>query len=166
MSQHTFALNLQLTTTLKMKNYFPDIQYFDDLNAYFSLTRGAGSPYSINPENEPEGMKKHRFEVLEALWKNKDALIEVEDKMLNYLQEMIILDPQVSVARTTDRKTGNEYFTAKTAWPIRGGRKREIKIHLGKAEEFADDTQNTNAKLLAVRKMKETLRRRKDSGEI
>lgn len=149
-----------------MKHNTPEIFYFDDLVAHYNLAQGSGFLYGGKPENEPDYMKKHRLEVLEALWKNKEVFLEVEEKMLNYLQEMIIYQPQVYVARTKDIKTENEYFTAKTSWPTKGGRKKEIKIYLGKAEDFGNDTQNTKAKQLAVTKMKETLRRRKDEGEI
>ena len=149
-----------------MKRRNPEIFYFDDLIAHYSLAQGSGFLYAGRPEYEPEGLKNHRLEVLDALWENKDALLVLEEKMLNYAQEMIIHDPQVYVARTKDTKTEIEYFTAKTAWPTQGGRTKEIKIYLGKAADFGNDTQNTKAKQLAVTKMKETLRRRKDLGEI
>lgn len=164
MSLHIFAIVLY--NIPMMKHRLPEIFYFDDLIAHYDLAQGSGFLYSGKPENEPAEMKKHRLEVLEVLWKNKEALIEVEQKMLNYLQEMIIYKPKVYVARTKDKKTDIEYFTAKTLWPLEGGRKKEIKIYLGKAEEFNNDTQDKGAKLLAERKMKETLRRRKDLGEI
>lgn len=165
MSLHIFAIVFNPIIT-KMKHRNPEIFYFDDIVAHYNLAQGSGFLYAGKPESEPEGLKHHRMAVLQALWKNKESLLEVEEKMLNYYQEMIIHDPQVYVARTKDTKTEIEYFTAKTAWPTQAGRTKEIKIYLGKASDFGNDTQNTKAKQLAVKKMKETLRRRKDMGEI
>jgi hypothetical protein len=92
--------------------------------------------------------------------------VDVEKKMVDYVQEMIIRNPRIYVARTKDVKTQIEYFTAKTKWPVMGGKTIEVKIHLGRAADFGYDTKNINARTLAFNKMKETLRRRKDMKEI
>jgi hypothetical protein len=110
--------------------------------------------------------EKAKNELLEALEKNKEVLDEIDEKRLNYEQELIVQNPQVYVARTKDVKTGIEYFTAKTFWKQKGGVKKEIKIYIGKAEDYDNDTKSPLAKRDALVKMSETLRRRKDAGEI
>ncbi|MBU1012050.1 MAG: hypothetical protein KKG99_03535 [Bacteroidetes bacterium] len=98
--------------------------------------------------------------------KYRTALNEIEEAILNYKQEWIIAEPTVYVARTRDKKTDIEYFTAKTFWPLAGGKNKEVKIYLGKASDFGDDTLNIKAKELAKSKMSETLLRRRDEGDI
>jgi len=99
--------------------------------------------------------RKYRLE-LESL---RDAELEVK-------QEWIIAEPNVYVARTKDIKTEREYFTAKTFWPLKNGKTKEVKIYLGRAEDFNNDTMSIQAREFAKSKMSETLRRRKDDGEI
>jgi hypothetical protein len=48
----------------------------------------------------------------------------------------------------------------------KNGGKKEVKIYLGRAKDFDNDTMSIRAKEDAKRKMSETLRRRKDHGEI
>jgi len=105
-------------------------------------------------------------ELQKLLKKYAGTLDEIQTARINLEQELIIEEPTAYVARTTNKKSGIEYFTAKTNWPIEGGKTKEIKIYLGKATDFDNDTKNGRAKKLAIKKMKETLRRRKDLGEI
>jgi len=65
MSFRMFAIVFNQILT-KMKHRTPEIFYFDDLIAHFNLAKGSGFLYSGKPENEPENMKQHRLEVLEA----------------------------------------------------------------------------------------------------
>jgi hypothetical protein len=103
---------------------------------------------------EPKGRQK------------RSVLKEFEEAIIEYKQEWIISEPSVYVARTRDSKTDMEYFTAKTFWPLINGKTKEVKIYLGKAGDFGNDTMSIRAKETAKRKMSETLRRRKDNGEI
>lgn len=153
------------TFDIAMRYQTPYIVHFEDIIEKYSHARGSGF-YFRNDPIEPIVMTKARTAVLDALIKHRDVLAEIEDKMLNYVQEMVIQEPQVYVARTKDVKTDIEYFTAKTFWPMKGGDKKEIKIYLGKAEDYNNDTKNPKAKQEASKKMAETLRRRKDAGDI
>ena len=58
------------------------------------------------------------------------------------------------------------HFTAKTFWPLPDGERKEIKVYVGKADDYGGDTLNERAKQDAIKKMQETLRRRKNAGEI
>jgi hypothetical protein len=143
----------------------PYIVHFEDILEKYSHSRGSGFVYRADMP-EPKEVKEAREEVVEIMTRHKRLLSEIEDKMLDYVQEMTIQSPQVYVARTKDVKTDIEYFTAKVFWPQKGGDRKEIKIYLGKAEDFGNNTKSPKAKMEAERKMAETLRRRKDAGEI
>jgi acyl-ACP thioesterase len=102
----------------------------------------------------------------EILVKHKDAIDEISEAILEYERNTILENPVIYVARTKDIKTEKEYFTAKTTWPMKDGKKKEIKIYLGRAGNFNGDTLSPKAKELALVKMRQTLARRIRSGEI
>ena len=110
--------------------------------------------------------EEKRNKVLELLSKYKNELDEIEFAMLDYVQFQIIQDPPVYIARTKDIKTEIEYFTAKTFFPLKGGRKKEVKIYLGKAEDFNNDTLDLRAQSTARIKMRNTLLRRIDEDSL
>ena len=145
--------------TIEISHTIPS---FDNLidDSYIVLVEGDTN------KRTPKRVKDAVTKLQELARKYRKGLGELQDAQINLQQEMIIADPIVYVARTKDIKTEIEYFTAKTTWPIEGGGKKEIKIYLGKANEFGNNTKSEKARELAVRKMKETLRRRKDLGEI
>jgi hypothetical protein len=120
----------------------------------------------VNAKRTPKNVKAAIDKLQEVARKHRLGLEEMRDAALEVKQEWIIEQPIVYVARTRDTKTDKEYFTAKTFWPLRGGKRKEIKIYLGKAEDFGNDTMSIKAREEAKRKMSETLRRRKDDGEI
>ena len=110
---------------------------------------------------------KAALKEIESLYmKHKFAFDEMGDALLNYHRLNIIFDPIVYIARTRDVKTGIEYFTAKTTWPMKDFKKKDIKIYLGKASDFKGDTQSVKAKDFAISKMRQTLARRMREGEI
>ena len=49
---------------------------------------------------------------------------------------------------------------------VEGFKKKEVKIYLGKASDFGNDTQSEKAKEIALIKMRQTLARRIRAGEI
>lgn len=106
------------------------------------------------------------MEVLEVLKENKEALLAVEKATLEYVQLMVLTSPIIYVARTKDIKTDIEYFTAKTLWPLLGGKSKEIKIHLGKASNYNNDTKSEIAKKEAILKMRQTISRRIREGSL
>lgn len=129
--------------------------------------------YELATMNEDVNFKMVSPEVNTALLKlqsvvrmYREGLKEMIDAYLEVQQELTIAEPSVYVAKTKDIKTDKEYFTAKTFWPLKNGRKKEVKIYLGRAKDFDNDTMSIRAKEDAKRKMSETLRRRKDQGEI
>jgi hypothetical protein len=109
-------------------------------------------------------------DIVNATIRDFDSAVDLVKQLKTFLialeQEMIISEPPVYVAKTTDKKTEKVYFTAKTFWPLINGKKKEVKIYLGKAEDFGNDTMSPVAKENAVKKMRETLRNRRDLGEI
>ena len=119
-----------------------------------------------NAKRTPKNVKVAIDKLQEVARKHRLGLEEMQEAALEVKQEWIIEQPSVYVARTRDTKTDHEYFTAKTFWPMKSGKTKEIKIYLGKAEDFGNDTMSIRAKETAKRKMSETLRRRKDDGEI
>ena len=138
------------------------IFYYQDLIDLYS-----GIIYGKNrTKHETLEMKTKRLEVLKLIEKQKQLLLDIESGSLDFAQELIIQNPPVYVARTKDTKTEIEYFTAKTYWPLSGGERKEIKVYVGKADDYGGDTLNERAKEDAIKKMQETLRRRKNNGEI
>jgi hypothetical protein len=105
-------------------------------------------------------------EIQDLYMKHKLAFDEMGDALVNYHRLNVMNNPTVYIARTKDVKTGIEYFTAKTSWPLKNFKKKDIKIYLGKASDFKGDTLSTKAKDLAVVKMRQTLARRMRAGEI
>ena len=105
-------------------------------------------------------------EIQDLYLKHKLAFDEMGDALVNYHRLIIMDNPTVYIARTKDVKTGIEYFTAKTSWPLKNFKKKDIKIYLGKASDFKGDTLSTKAKDMAVVKMRQTLARRMRAGEI
>jgi hypothetical protein len=111
-------------------------------------------------------LKNDLFRILDVLHKHKDALSEIEDEMLNFIQKSIRLKPPVYVARTKDIKTDIEYFNAKTFMPLKGGKKKEVKVYLGKATDFDNDTKSIEAKLLGEKLLKKAIEEKASKGEF
>jgi hypothetical protein len=122
-------------------------------------------PVLVSKIPTPE-MREIRKKILALLKQNKKVFLELEDLMLLYTQHAIAKHPTVYIARTKDVKTDIEYFTAKTFWPLKGGKKKEIKIYLGRADDFKNDTRSKEAKNMAQIKMGHTLRHRMKQGEL
>ena len=152
---------------MKRKQSLPTVINYDDLTDLFygkipviRKFRDAGSSsFGIQVE-------KRRDELLNSLKKNKDVIDEIEDKMLEFIKFSIAHRPDVYVARTKNKENDKEYFTAKTFMPQKGGKKKEVKVYVGKAEDYDFNTKNPKAKIDAVRKMRKTLIRRLNEGTI
>jgi hypothetical protein len=147
----------------RKKSEFNITSAFEGLEEFLTVTSlEDGGRTKRTPKNVTAALLK----VQEIARKNRSVLKEFEEAIIEYKQEWIISEPSVYVARTRDSKTDMEYFTAKTFWPLINGKTKEVKIYLGKAGDFENDTMSIRAKETAKRKMSETLRRRKDNGEI
>jgi hypothetical protein len=104
--------------------------------------------------------------ILSLLDKHKGALDEIEDAILLFIHDAIRIKPQIYIARTKDIKTDIEYFTAKTIIPIKGGKKKEIKVYVGKAEDFNHNTKSPEAKLKGEKIMRATIVKQGDDGLV
>lgn len=137
-----------LGTKIIAKSVTPSIVSYETLveeftnGLRFKPAFGAQGAF-LNPN-----LKNHLSTLLNLLDKHKSALADIEDATLNFLVAAIRENPPVYIARTKDIKTDIEYFIAKTFLPFKGGKKKEIKVYLGKASEFNNDTKNNAAKVL------------------
>jgi hypothetical protein len=126
-------------------------EFTDDLR--FKPAFGVGGAF-FNP-----ALKPVLSDLLEILKKNKSALDEIEDATIKFITASIMENPPVYIARTRDKKTDIEYFIAKTFIPIKGGKKKEVKVYLGKASDYENDTMNNMArekgKRLLIKALKE-----------
>lgn len=121
---------------------FPKVLCYDDWFDLFDVINNKefkGFPFRTDVYHYPETdeMKEKRMSVLETLKKYKKEIIEIEEKMVQYLQLDIIREPSVYIAVLKDtRNPEYENITAKTFWPIVGGGKKEIRIYIGRASDF------------------------------
>ena len=104
--------------------------------------------------------------VLSYLDENKEVFNQLDELVKDLEQHQVLMNPTIHVARTKDKKTEIEYFTAKTFFPLTGGKRKEVKIHLGRADNYNYDTQNKRAKRDAVVKMRQTIARRLREGSL
>lgn len=153
---------------MKRKPSLPTPINFDDLTELFSgklskIKRFHPSKHSTKFDDLVEDK---RTELLDCLEKNKEIIDEIEDKILEFMKYSIARYPDVYVARTKKKENDKEYFTAKTFIPQKGGKKKEVKVYVGKAEDYLYDTKNLEAKRQAFQKMKKTLIRRLEEGTI
>jgi hypothetical protein len=137
--------------------------------------------------NETEELKNIRKTVVDLLEKHKAAVLEIEEAMVLYAQEYTILNPPTYTATIKDVKTQINYVTAKTFWPIVGGKKKEIRIYIGKPEDYevppfktelgdklrARISKKVNPELImeyikksAKEMIRESLKERRKAGEI
>ncbi|MHA8064975.1 hypothetical protein [Aquirufa aurantiipilula] len=121
---------------------FPKVLCYDD---WFDLFDGInnkefkGIPFrtDIFYYPETEEMKEKRVSILDSLKKYKKEIIEIEEKMVQYLQLDIIREPSIYIAVLKDtRNPEHENITAKTFWPLVGGGKKEIRIYIGRVSDY------------------------------
>lgn len=149
-----------------MKISVPTISSYEELKTQFSGHLIPVAEMKRTGKTISPALEKKQQEVLAVIEKNKIALEEIEDILVEFAQYVVLEDPTVYIARTRDAKTDIEYFTAKTSWPLKGGKKKEVKIYLGKAEDYKNDTQSLLAKKEATVKMQQTLARRMREGTL
>ena len=111
-------------------------------------------------------LKVKQQSVLDFLHKNKDVFDELDKLIVDFEQHKVMLEPDIHVARTTDVRTKIKYLTAKTFFPYPEGKRKEVKIFLGRADKYNDDTKNPRAKRDAEVKMRQTLARRIREGSL
>lgn len=116
-----------------MRVKFPQILCFQE---WFDLWNLVKVDKSFQ-ETESKELREMREKVIETLGKNKEYLLEIEKAMLDYVQALTVHNPSVYLAKTKDIKTDRQYLTAKIFWPLMGGKKKEVRIYLGKPDDFA-----------------------------
>ena len=146
------------------KSITPPIISYDELMDAYSRNlkfRPASFQGSMNPM-----LREDLLRLLNLLTKHKSVLDEIEGEMLNFIQKSVRLKPPVYVARTKDPKTDIEYFNAKTFVPLKSGRKKEVKVYLGKAADFDNDTKSPMAKALGEKLLKKAIEEKTSKGEF
>lgn len=113
-----------------------------------------------------DDLKKKREKIIEFLNTNKDVFDQLDLLVTDYEQYKVLMNPTIHVARSKDTLTDIEYFKAKTFFPYPNGERKEVKIHLGKAENYDFDTKSDKAKKEALWKMRQTLARRIREGSL
>jgi hypothetical protein len=129
---------------------------------------GSGKPVpAAQTRTDLDDLNKKIQEILQFLDSNKEVFDQLDQLVTDYEQHKVLLNPTVHIAQTKDVKNKDIiYFKAKTFWPKPNGERKEVKVHLGRAENYGNDTTSAIAKREAVRKMKETLARRIREGNL
>lgn len=137
-----------LGTKVITKSVTPSIVSYETLVEEFTNGLRFKPAFGVQGVGLNPNLKNHLSTLLKLLDKHKSALDDIEDATLNFLVAAIRENPPVYIARTKDIKTDIEYFIAKTFIPFKGGKKKEVKVYLGKASDFNNDTKNSTAKVL------------------
>lgn len=121
---------------------FPKVLCYDDWYDLYDVINNKSFKGRVFQKDilyypETEEMKEKRLSVLASLKKYKKEIIEIEEKMVQYLQLDIIREPSIYIAILKDtRNPEHENITAKTFWPIVGGGKKEIRIYIGRVSDY------------------------------
>lgn len=91
---------------------------------------------------ETKTMKGKRDQVLHLLKKYELQLKEIEAAMVEYARERVIVYPQVSPLLIKQKRKSteeeSEYYSGRVMWPEMDGEQRELRVYLGKKEEYPD----------------------------
>ncbi|NQW78912.1 MAG: hypothetical protein HQ449_06310 [Chitinophagaceae bacterium] len=145
-----------------------DLYSMPDYPKSFKFFRGHDDEDDKRIFHETPEMIEARKEVLAVLDKNMSEMLEIEEKMIKYMQLHTLENPPVYLAKITDkRNTENETttLTAKTFWPLMNGKRKEIRIYMGKSYDYPDHKLGF-VKIIAKQKMKEHLLERYKNGEL
>jgi hypothetical protein len=151
----------ELGIKIIVKSVTPPIVGYESLLKEFTEDLRFKPAFGIGGAFFNSNLKPVLSDLLEILNKNKSALDEIEDATIKFLTAAIMENPPVYIARTRDKKTDIEYFIAKTFIPLKGGKKKEVKVYLGKASEYENDTMHNmarvNGKRLLIKALKEKI---------
>jgi hypothetical protein len=139
---------------------------FTEFKAYGRV--GSGKPVpAAQTRIDLDDLNKMRQKILQFLDSNKEVFDQLDQLVTNYEQHRVLLNPTVHIARTKDMNNPDiEYFKAKTFFPYPNGERKEVKVHLGRAENYGKKTTSAKAKEEALQKMRETLARRIREGSL
>jgi hypothetical protein len=137
-----------------------------DENGLWRFKKKNDIPWAEDPETAE--MKMVRDDIITTMEKNKAVMLELEQKMVKYQQLYTLENPSVYLATIKDSRNAEaptNSLTAKTFWPMMNGRRKEIRIYIGKESEYPDH-KKIHVRILAKQKMKETLLERYNNGEL
>lgn len=89
-----------------------------------------------------------REQVLELLTRHRDVLLELEEAMVKYNQQLIRDFPPIGLM-TLKRKTNrgeHEYLNARVMYPLLNDNTIDIRLQLGKKSDYPDLDDNDNQK--------------------
>lgn len=92
---------------------------------------------------ETKTMRGKRDQILDLLKKYEKELRLIEEAMVDYARERVIVYPQVSPLLIKQKRKfseESEYYSARVMWPEMDGKQRELRVYLGKKEEYPDFT--------------------------
>lgn len=123
--------------------------------------------FAAQTRTDDDELNKKRREILQFLDSNKEVFDQLDRLVTDYEQHKVLLNPTVHIARTKDTNNPDiEYFKAKTFFPYPNGVRKEVKVHLGRAENYGNKTTSAKAKEEALWKMRQTLARRIREGSL
>jgi hypothetical protein len=146
------------------KSITPTIVSYDTL--YDEFENGLKFKPALSDKGISRPLLEERRRILDVLTKHKDALSEIEDAILDLIQKSVRMNPPVYIAKTKDPKTEKVYFNAKTFIPLKGGKKKEVKVYLGSASLYGNDTKSPLAKTKAIEKLQKAIADKAAKGEF
>jgi len=112
-------------------------------------------------------LTEKRQRILDTLDKHKEIINHIDQLITDFEQQKVRMNPTVYISKArTPLNKDITYFYAKTFYPFPNGKRKEVKIYLGRAEKFNNDKHSIQVKNEAVRKMRETLNRRFNEGSL
>ena len=139
---------------------------FQEFKAYNRIGLSKAD-YTAQTRLDIDDLNKKRDLILEFLDDNKEVFNQLDQLVTDYEQHKVLLNPTIHVARTKDTNNPDiEYFKAKTFFPYPNGVRKEVKVHLGRSENYGNKTTSVKAKEEALRKMRQTLARRIREGSL
>ncbi len=164
MPQQLKTMAKPITKKDVIKSKTPTIVSYDTL--YEEFEHGLKFKPALSDKGLSRPLIEERLRILNVLNKHKEALSEIEDAILDLIQKSIRMNPPVYIAKTKDPKTDKVYFNAKTFIPLKGGKKKEVKVYLGSAALYNNDTKSPVAKAKAIEKLQKAIADKSSKGEF
>lgn len=142
-----------------------DKNYIEKHDVFYDSKLGYLQEVKTRESNE---RKKIRAEILKTMIDNKEALESIEAVMVRYMRQYSLENPPVYLAYLTDSRNNDDEaknLTAKTFWPMMGGKKKEIRIYIGKKKDYPA-INDPKVIFEATKKMILHLKQRVDEGEL
>lgn len=88
---------------------------------------------------------------------NKELYNEFMSKWVEYRRFQMIDNPTVYISKYTN-KDGKSYLTARTTLPITPTKNKQIRVYVGKLEDFKEGVRDDRAKLIGKEKVRKRLK--------